>query len=154
MALFIYLLCLVLWLGGIAFFGAMVAPALFTRLTTAQAGAVVTVIFPRYHAMAYACGVIGTALAIYLALARGPRGWWFGAAIALAIALAVTLYDGRIVAPRVHQIRAVAEEANPDPARKAEFDRLHHLSATLFVITGVLDLVALAGTAAALSSQR
>ena len=39
MALFLYLLCLVLWLGGIVFFGAMVAPVLFTRLTTAQAGA-------------------------------------------------------------------------------------------------------------------
>lgn len=153
MVLFLYLLCLMLWLGGIAFFGAMVAPVLFTRLTTAQAGAVVTVIFPRYYLMAYACGALGTVLALYLALARGPRGWWCTAAIVLAIALAITLYDGRIVAPRVHEIRAVAEEATPDPIRKAEFDRLHHLSATLFVITGALNLIALAGTAAALSSR-
>lgn len=151
MALFFYLLCLVLWLGGIAFFGGLVAPALFTRLTTAQAGTVVSVIFPRYYLMAYICGALGIALAVYLALARGPRGWWMAAALALAIALGVTLYDGMVVAPQVHAIRAVAEETNPDPVRRAEFDRLHHLSATLFVITGALDLMALAATAAALS---
>ena len=153
MALFFYLLCLVLWLGGIAFFGAMVAPILFTRLTTAQAGAVVSVLFPRYHLMAYACGAVGTALAVYLAAARGPRGWWMAAALVLAIALGIALYDGLAIEPQVHAIRAVAEEANPDPARKAEFDRLHHLSATLFTITGALDLLALIATAAALSPR-
>jgi hypothetical protein len=151
MALFFYLLCIVLWLGGIAFFGGLVAPVLFTRLTTAQAGVVVSVILPRYYILGYACGAIGVALALYLANVRGPRGWWIAAALALAIALALTVYDGTVVAPRVHAMRAVAEETQPDPARKAEFDRLHHLSATLFVLTGILDLLALAGTAAALS---
>ncbi len=154
MALFFYLLCLVLWLGGIVFFGSIVAPVLFTRLTVAQAGAVVTVVFPRYHVMAYLCGAVGLLLALYLAFARGPRGWWMAAAVVLAIALGVTLYDGLMIAPRVHAIRTVAEEASPDPARKAEFDRLHHLSATLFTITGGLNLVALIATAAALSSRK
>lgn len=151
MALFFYLLCLVLWLGGIAFFGSLVAPALFTRLTTAQAGAVVSVIFPRYYILGYACGAIGIALALYLASARGPRGWWMAAAAALAIALALTIYGGTVIAPQVHAIRAVAEEEHPDPVLKAQFDRLHHQSARLFVLTGILDLLALASTAAALS---
>jgi hypothetical protein len=154
MALFFYLLCLVLWLGGIVFFGSIIAPVLFTRLTVAQAGAVVTVVFPRYHVLAYVCGAFGLLLAIYLALARGPRGWWMAAAIVLAIALGITLYDGLFIEPRVHEIRTVAEEASPDQARKAEFDRLHHLSATLFTITGGLNLVALIATAAALSSRK
>jgi Domain of unknown function (DUF4149) len=154
MALFFYLLCLVLWLGGIAFFGALVAPVLFTRLTTAQAGSVVAVLFPRYYILGYACGAIGIALALYLASVRGPRGWWVAAAAALMVALALTVYDGTMVAPQVHAIRAVAEEPHPDPVRKAEFDRLHHLSARLFVLTGVLDLLALVSTAAALSPPK
>ncbi|HTW88947.1 MAG TPA: DUF4149 domain-containing protein [Candidatus Binataceae bacterium] len=153
MVLFFYLLCLVLWLGGIAFFGGFVAPVLFTRLTTAQAGAVVSVILPRYHILGYACGAIGFVLALYLAAARGPRGWWLAAAAALLIALALTGYDGMVVAPQVHRLRAVAEEANPDPVLKAQFDRLHHQSARLFVLAGILDLLALASTAAALSPR-
>ncbi|HUY20314.1 MAG TPA: DUF4149 domain-containing protein [Candidatus Binataceae bacterium] len=154
MALFFYLLCLVLWLGGIAFFGALVAPVLFTRLTTAQAGAVVSVLFPRYYILGYICGALGIVLALYLAATRGPRGWWVAAAAALVIALGLTVYDGTVVAPQVHAIRTVAEQEHPDPVLKARFDRLHHQSARLFVLTGILDLLALAGTAVALSPRK
>ncbi len=48
-------------------------------------------------------------------------------------------------------MRSVAEDTNPDPARKAQFDALHKLSVQLNGGVMVLDLLALLATAAALS---
>ena len=150
-ALFVYLLAIVCWLGAIIFFSAFVAPVVFTQLPVAEAGKVVATIFPRYYFLGYVAGFVALALSIYFAIGRGPRLWWSAAAAGLAIALALTLYAGVIVRPRVDQIRSVAEEQNPDPAHKAEFDRLHHLSVVLNGAVLLLDLLALASTAGALS---
>jgi hypothetical protein len=65
--------------------------------------------------------------------------------------LGCTIYAGTVVRPRVDAIRGVSEEANPDPATKAEFDHLHHLSVMLNGAVLLLDLVALFGAAAALT---
>ncbi|MGH7907973.1 MAG: DUF4149 domain-containing protein, partial [Candidatus Binataceae bacterium] len=139
--------------GGIVFFSAFVAPVIFTRLPIAQAGAVVSVVFPRYYILGYVTGVISFILAFYFAAARGPRGWWTLATVVLAIALALTIYAGAVVRPRVDAIRTVAEERNPDPARRAEFDHLHHLSVVLNGAVLALDVIALIGTAAALAPR-
>ena len=101
--------------------------------------------------LGYVAGIIAVALAVYFAIARGGRGWWSGAAILLTVALALTLYAGLVVRPGVDAIRSVSEEQNPDPARRAEFDRLHHLSVMLNGSVLILDLLALASTAGALS---
>ena len=74
--------------------------------------------------------------------------------VTIGIALGCTVYAGTVVRPRVDAIRGVSEEANPDPAIKAEFDNLHHLSVTLNGAVLLLDLVALFGTAAALARPR
>ena len=151
LALFIYLLSIVCWLGAIIFFSAFVAPVVFTQLPIAEAGKVVSVIFPRYYVLGYVAGIVAVALAVYFAIARGARGWWSGAALLLAVALALTLYAGLVIRPRVDALRSVSEEQNPDPARKAEFDRLHRLSVILNGDVLILDLLALASTAGALS---
>jgi hypothetical protein len=151
LALFVYLLSLVCWLGAVIFFSAFVAPVIFTQLPIAEAGKVVGVIFPRYYLLGYGAGTIAMALAVHFAISRAARGWWSGTAILLAVALALTLYAGMVVRPAVDAIRQVAEEPNPDPARKAEFDRLHRLSVTLNGSVLILDLLALAGSAGALS---
>ncbi len=152
-ALFLYLLALGCWLGAIVFFSFITAPIVFTRLPIAEAGKVVAGIFPRYYALGYAMGIVALAFAVYFAARRGPRLWWGGAAAALAIALVLTLYAGGVVRPRVDAIRGVAEAANPDPARKAEFDRLHHLSVILNGAVMLLNLAALAATAGALAPR-
>ena len=151
LALFIYLLSIVCWLGAIIFFSAFVAPVVFGQLPVAEAGKVVSVIFPRYYVLGYVAGIVAVALAVYFAIARGARGWWSGAALLLAVALALTLYAGLVIRPRVDALRSVSEEQNPDPARKAEFDRLHRLSVILNGDVLILDLLALASTAGALS---
>ncbi len=151
LTLFVYLLSIVCWLGAIVFFSAFVAPVIFTQLPIAEAGKVVSVIFPRYYVLGYVCGITAVALAVYFAIYRAGRGWWSGTALLLAVALALTLYAGLVVRPAVDAIRQVTEEPNPDPARGAEFDRLHRLSVTLNGSVLILDLLALAGTAGALS---
>jgi Domain of unknown function (DUF4149) len=149
---FIYLLSLVCWLGAVIFFSFFTAPVLFTRLPLAEAGKVVSAIFPRYYALGYVAGIIGTVLALCLMFVMGDaRKWWGLSAAALGLALACTLYAGLAVRPRVDAIRSVVEQQNPDPARKAEFDRLHRLSVILNGAVFVLDLAALFTTAGALS---
>ncbi|HEY2524533.1 MAG TPA: DUF4149 domain-containing protein [Candidatus Binataceae bacterium] len=151
-ALFIYLLSVVCWLGAMVFFIPVTQTA-FTTLPKAAAGKYLAGLFPLYYLLGYICGSIAVALAIYLCAIRAPRLWWGVAAIALAIALGLTAYAGTIVRPRVDAIRSVTEEANPDPARRAEFDRLHRLSVTLNGGVMLLNLGALLSTAAALTAR-
>lgn len=149
--LFIYLLALVCWLGGMIFFSIFTAPVVFGVLPISEAGKVVAGIFPRYYILGYVAGIIGVILASYFALARAPRLWWGLAALALVVALALTLYAGAVVRPQVDRLRTVAEEANPDPARKAEFQRLHRLSVSINGAVMLLNVLALLSTAAALA---
>ncbi|MGH8011279.1 MAG: DUF4149 domain-containing protein [Candidatus Binataceae bacterium] len=149
-ALFFYLLCIVCWLGGMVFFTTMIAPVVFRVLPIPDAGKVVAGIFPRYYLLGYAAGVVSVALAILFAVAHAPRLWWSLAALALLIALGLTLYAGVVVRPHIDSIRSVTEEPNPDPVRRAEFDHLHRLSVMLNGGVMLLDILALLSTAAAL----
>ncbi len=81
------------------------------------------------------------------------RQWWVASVLTLAIALGCTFYAGIKIRPRVDAIRSVSEEANPDPATKAEFDSLHRLSVILNGTVLLMDLIALFGTAAALTPR-
>jgi uncharacterized protein DUF4149 len=150
-ALFVYLLALVCWLGGMVFFTAIIAPVVFTQLPIAEAGKFVAGIFPRYYILGYVAGPIGVVLAIYFAVERPPHLWWSLSAVALGVALGLTIYAGAIVRPQVDAVRTVAEEQNPDPARRAEFDRLHRLSVLLNGGVMLLNLSALLTTAIALT---
>jgi Domain of unknown function (DUF4149) len=149
--LFIYLLSLVCWLGGMVFFAVLTAPVIFRVLSRPEAGKVVSGIFPRYYLLGYIAGSVAFALAIYFCLMRDGRVWWITSAIALALALGLTVYAGAVVRPRLDAIHIVAEEPSPDPLRKAEFERLHRLSVSLNGGVMVLNLLALLTTAAALS---
>jgi len=152
--IFIYLLALVCWLGSVIFFSFFTAPVVFTVLARPDAGKVVSVIFPRYYVLGYVAGGLAFIIAIYLLVASGgPRAWWLASVLTIGLALGCTIYAGIVVRPRVDSIRSVSEEANPDPATKAEFDHLHHLSVMLNSSVLLLDLIALFGTAAALAPR-
>jgi Domain of unknown function (DUF4149) len=153
LTLFIYLLALVCWLGGMIFFSIFSAPIIFRVLTRADAGKVVSGIFPRYYLLGYIAGAVALVLALYFCVLRTGRLWWILSAASLAIALGLTIYAGAVLRPRIDAIHIVAEEQNPDAARKAEFDRLHRLSVSLNGGVMVLNLLALLSSAAALSQQ-
>jgi sulfite exporter TauE/SafE len=135
------------------FFTALVAPIVFKVLPMAEAGKLVSVVFPRYYLLGYICGAIGFILAVYLSATRIPRMWWATAALALLIALGLTVYAGAAVRPQADAIRSVTTEVNPDPARRAEFDRLHHLSVMLNGAVMLLNLAALFSSAVALTPR-
>ncbi len=151
LTLFIYLLSLVCWLGGMIFFSIFSTPVIFRVLSRVDAGKVVNGIFPRYYLLGYIAGAIALALALYFCVLRSERLWWILTTIALTVALGLTIYAGAVLRPRINAIHIVAEEQNPDPVQKAEFDRLHRLSVSLNGGVMVLNLLALLGTAAALS---
>lgn len=149
--LFLFLLAMVCWLGGMLFFTGVTTPVVFKLLPLAEAGKLVAGLFTYYYLLGYVAGPISVALAIYFAAAHSPRLWWSLSALALAVALALMVYAGAIVRPQVAAIRTVVEEQNPDPARLAEFHRLHKLSVMLNVGAMVLNLTALLTTATALT---
>jgi len=151
LTLFVYLLSLVCWLGGMVFFSIFTAPVIFSVLTRIDAGKVVSGIFPRYYLLGYIAGGIALVLASYFCVLRPARLWWILTAVALAFSLGLTVYAGAMLRPRIDAIHLVVEEPNPDPARQAQFDRLHRLSVSLNGGVMVLNLLALLGTSAALS---
>jgi uncharacterized membrane protein len=152
-ALFIYLLAIACWLGGMVFFSLMTAPVIFRVLERAEAGRLVGGIFPRYYLLGYVAGVIALVLALYFSVAYAPRLWWLLSALALAVALGLTVYAGMVIRPRIDAMHITAEPANADAAQTAEFDRLHRLSVALNGGVMVLNLLALLSSAAALSNH-
>lgn len=151
LTLFIYLLSLVCWLGGMIFFSIFSAPVIFRVLTRADAGKVVSGIFPRYYLLGYIAGAVALGLALYFCLLGSNRVWWALAAAALALALGLTVYAGAVIRPRLDAMHITAEDQNPDPGYKLEFDHLHRLSVSLNGGVMVLNLLALLTSAAALA---
>src|SRR5258706_1118899 len=151
--LFVYLVALGCWLGGVVFFSFFTAPAIFGSLPVAEAGKAIGTIFPRYYMLGYVVGAISLALAIYLTSTRDARVWWGGATLAIAVALGLTLYAGTVVLPRADAIRVASHGPNADPVQKAEFDKLHRASVILNGSVLILNLAAMLGTAGALTTR-
>ena len=149
--LFLFLVAMGCWLGGIVFFSFFTAPAIFGSMPIEEAGKAISTIFPRYYLLGYIAGTISLVLAIYFTSVREARLWWGGAALAIAIGLGLTFYAGTVVLPRADSIRIVSHGPNADPAQKAEFDKLHRRSVILNGTVLLLNLAALAGTAGALT---
>jgi uncharacterized membrane protein len=151
---YLYVLALVVWLGGMVILGALVAPTTFQVLQASApatgrelAGAVFGAMLARFNYVAYTAGGL---LLVTLAVMRvlGPRPRHVGVrAIIAALMLAVALYSGRVV---LRQIDAVQSEAGELPSRlvagderRVRFDALHLLSVRLmmFNIAGGLVLL-------------
>ena len=150
---YVYVLALVIWLGGMVILGALVAPTTFEVLQASDpvggrvlAGDLFGSILARFHYVAYAAG--GLVLASLLAMRLlGPRPAAFGVrATLVAGMLGVALYSGVIV---LQSIDALQEEAGPvsglaqqDP-RRVRFDELHLLSTRLMMLNMAGALVLL-----------
>ena len=133
-----------LWLGIMAFFAFLVAPAAFTTLDREAAGRFVSLMFPRYYGIGAALGILALA-----ALAGGwlRRGWSPGEWVSLGLVLlmlALTLYAWLVVLPAAHSARealsTTAVQAGVVSVEAAAFARLHRLS-------GLLNAVAMAAGA-------
>ncbi len=134
-----------LWLGAMAFFSFVVAPAAFAVLPQQQlAGALVS----RTLGVLEITGVImGALLIVILIFSRERDGRAaFYELIALALMTVSMLVSHFVVSRRMHGLRAslgeIALLAANDPAR-LDFDRLHQYSVWLmgFDILGAIALI-------------
>jgi uncharacterized membrane protein len=151
---YVYVLALVVWLGGMIVLGAIVAPATFQVLQAsapdigrALAGDLFGRILARFHYVAYACG--GMLLVSMLAMAvLGPRPRAFAVRLSvIGVMLLIALYSGLIVLRTIDAIQLEIGQLPsllpPGDARRIRFDALHQLSTRLMMVNviGALALL-------------
>jgi hypothetical protein len=149
------LLSLIVWLGGLIFFGAVLAPTVFTVLPTRHmAGSVVSPSLNRLHWMGAVSGVVFLLCSIlYTRLATGAAHVFAARHVLIVIMLALTLTSQFAVTPKMAELRASMGEidnlAPTDPAR-VQFNSLHIWSTRLESGVLLLGLVVVYLTAAQL----
>lgn len=151
---YVYVLALVVWLGGMVILGGLVAPTTFQVLQSIEpstgrglAGEVFGVTIARFHYVSYAAG--GLLLVSLAAMALlGPRPAAYAVRSALvACMLAVALYSGLVVLDRIDAIQqdvgSLASDLPAGDARRIRFDELHLLSTRLMMLNmaGALALL-------------
>lgn len=145
---YLYVVALVLWVGGLVVAGALVAPSVFGVLQAwnqsqgrVLAGQVFGEVLLRLTWLSY---LMGGVMFITLTLHRllGARPIKYGIRVGImALMLVMMMVTGFYLIPQVDAIQAevsgpVAELPDTDP-RRAEFNRLHGLSNILFSITAL-----------------
>lgn len=145
---YLYVVALVLWVGGLVAAGAVVAPSVFTVLQAwnesegrVLAGQVFGDVLIRLTWLSY---VMGGVMFITLTLHRllGARPLKYGVRVGImATMLIMMMALGFYIIPQVNAIQAqvggpVSHLAATD-ARRVEFDRLHGISNILFSITAI-----------------
>lgn len=151
---YLYVLSLVLWVGGMAVAGLVVAPATFGVLEAwdpetgrVLAGEVFGAVLQRIHLIGAVAAVV---MFVVLTILRmlGPRPMHYGIRVGmLGFMLVLTLYAGWVLAPRIDQLQASVTgpmSALPsDDARRVEFDALHGRSTSVVMATMAAGLVLL-----------
>jgi len=151
---YLYILALVVWLGGMVVAGGVAAPSIFSVLEAwnpvegrVLAGRVFGEVLQRLYWLGYAlAGVMFVSLTLHRLL--GARPIKYGVrAIILALMVAFTLLADYHVGPQVATIQArvsgpVSALPADDPIR-AEFNRLHGLANILLSVTVVGGLALL-----------
>jgi uncharacterized membrane protein len=140
---------IVCWLGVMAFFGTVIAPAAFTTLDREAAGRFVSAVFPRYYAVGAALGGLALlALLVRLLLRDNRSGGWVSLLL-VALMLASTLYAWLVVLPAAHAAREALHRTGAATGavstESVAFTRLHRLSSVLngvSLLAGILGLVA------------
>ena len=121
-------------LGAMLFFPAVVAPVVFTSLPEAQAGAFLRSMFPRYYAFMIALSLIAALL--FLVVSDGSA--YQAATVCLFVGVS-TLWVRQWLLPRINMARDAQLAGDVEAGRR--FDRDHKLS----VGVNMLQLVLLVG---------
>jgi len=135
---------LILWLGGIFFFGAIMAPSVFQVMSIMDGGAtlagfIIAQALYGMHSMALICGVVILLVSTWLhkKLFRTEH------LLVLAM-LALTCFSQFNITPKIESIRYSVKRMDQLAAtdeRKIEFDKLHKMSTAT---EGVVFLLGLA----------
>lgn len=145
---YLYVVALVLWVGGLIVAGAVVAPSVFGVLQAWNAsegrilaGQVFGAVLLRLTWLSYVMGVV---MFVTLTLHRllGARPLKYGIRVGImALMLLMMLAMGFYLIPEINELQAqvtgpVSALAAADP-RRVEFDKLHGYSNILYVITAI-----------------
>src|SRR5258707_252760 len=141
---YVYVLALVVWLGGMLVLGALVAPTTFEVLQASNAaagrelaGALFRSMLARFHYIAYRARA---PLLLTLGAMRvlGPRPAQGGLRAGIvAVMLGVALYSGVVVLRQIDTVQAdvggLPSRLPADDVRRVRFDALHLLSTRLMM---------------------
>jgi hypothetical protein len=151
---FIYLLALVVWLGGLIALAGVTAPAVFDTLQArlpaegrVLAGAVFATILQRFHLISAACGALMAGTVFTMALI-GPRPRPYAPRLALiGLMLGITAAVAVPITWRLESLQAAVRgpmSTLPEgDARRLSFERLHGLSGMLVGVQVVCGLTLL-----------
>jgi uncharacterized membrane protein len=150
------LLALVLWIGGIVYFGAVVAPTVFTVLPTHDlAGKVVTRTLERLHLIGIICGVVFLICSMIVAyVTRGSAQVFAPRHMAIVAMIALTFIAQDVVGAKMNRIKdqiGVIDNVAVNDPQRVEFNRLHVWSTRLEGCILLLGVGVLYGTARRLS---
>ena len=154
---FIMLLSLVVWIGGIIFFAAVVAPTVFTVLPTHDlAGKVVSRSLGALHWMGIVSGIIFLIASIwYSRLDAGFAQPFATRNVLVMIMLVLTLISVFVVGTKMLTIRAdigIIDNVPQDDPRRVAFNDLHRWSTRLEVGVLAMGLAVLYLTGKSLSN--
>lgn len=141
-----------LWLGAMACFAFLVAPAAFATLEREAAGRFVAAVFPRYYQAGVVLGILALAGCVGAGLRKGWQGLdWLSLAL-VTLMLSLTLYAWLVVLPAAHGAREVMRrtDAGPSSQEGLRFARLHRISG---VLNGVVMLAGVAVLAMEVTRQ-
>jgi hypothetical protein len=138
------LLALVFWVGGLLFFGAVVAPVAFESLMPMfsdpavglhVAGTMVRESLTHLHHIGLFCGAVLLLLYVVERITRATRRSIGPPILLTAVMMALTAYSQFSVIPRMETLRlkagaAMADPGSTNPAR-LDFNHLHSLSTSL-----------------------
>ena len=150
------LLALVVWLGGIVFFAAVLAPTAFSVLPTHHlAGNVVSAALLRLHFIGLASGALFLICSMFCSYtARGTLQSLALRHLAVLLMMLITLFAQYGIAARMNRMRqqmGVIDDLPVTDARRVDFNRLHAWSTKLEGCVLVIGLGVLYGTARRLS---
>ena len=151
---YVYVLALVVWLGGMVVLGAVVAPTTFQVLQASEpiagralAGELFGVTLARFHYVAYAAGA-SLLLSLAAMAVLGPRPAHFLLrSIIVAAMLGVAVYSGVVVLGDIDRIQqevgTLPSRLPPTDTRRVQFDALHQLSTRLMMLNMAAALILL-----------
>ena len=144
------LLALIVWIGGIIFFVAVLAPVVFSGIlpTRELAGNVVNPSLTRLHWMGLISGLIFLNCSIFYNLSKYTRPKIFAPLhILVVLMLVLTAVSQFGIAPKMHVLRAemgTIDNLPQNDARRVEFNHLHDRSTQLegaVLLMGLLVVV-------------
>ncbi len=143
--MYVHLLTLVVWFGGMIFFSFIAAPSIFSILPKETAGDVVGDIFPKYFLIGYISSLL--LLGTLLWLGRGQLKAVIAPLLIIAVMTCLTFYSGLIIGSKARsikqEIRQTSEETKKEVLRKA-FKKIHGVSMMLNASAIILSLIYLA----------